>query len=323
MKIFVVGGAGYIGSHCCKALAAEGFVPVTYDNLSTGHRSFVRWGPLFEGDICDRDRLLAVLDEVQPDAVLHFAALALVGPSMKDPASYYDTNVVGTLRLLQAMRDQGVQHLVFSSTCAVYGQPEVIPISESAACRPTNPYGATKLACESMMDDFNRAYGIRSVRLRYFNAAGADPDGEIGERHDPETHLVPLVVETALGRREYIDVFGTDYPTRDGTAIRDYIHVSDLASAHVAALKHLLDGGETRAVNLGTGIGASVEEVIAQVEKISGRSVPRHLRPRREGDPAQLIADPTAAMSLLGWHATKDLPDIIRDAHSWHRGQNE
>lgn len=321
-RILVVGGAGYIGSHCCKALAAVGFEPVAYDNFSTGHRSFVRWGALYEGDIRDRDRLSKVMDEVQPLAVLHFAALALVGPSVKEPASYYDVNVVGTLRLLEAMRDKGVRSLVFSSTCAVYGEPKAVPISETAPCRPTNPYGATKLACEAMMDDFSRAHAIRSIRLRYFNAAGADPDCEIGERHDPETHLVPLVIEAALGRKDHIEVFGTDYPTPDGTAIRDYIHVADLAAAHVAALNYLLAGGETKAVNLGTGIGASVEEVIAEVETVTGRSVQRVLQPRREGDPAQLVADPTAAMSLLGWKAKRDLSSIVRDAHNWHRGQN-
>ena len=220
------------------------------------------------------------------------------------------------------MREIGVEYLVFSSTCAVYGEPETVPLTESMACRPVNPYGASKLACERMMDDFDAAHGIKSVRLRYFNAAGADPDGEIGERHDPETHLVPLVIEAALGRRPEVEIFGTDYPTPDGTAIRDYVHVNDLASAHIAAFRYLLDGGKTQAVNLGTGKGASVAEVVTEVERVTGLSVPRRQAHRREGDPAQLVADPAKAQSLIGWRATRGLSDIVRDAHEWHRRQN-
>jgi UDP-glucose-4-epimerase GalE len=322
MRVLVLGGAGYIGSHCCKALAASGFEPVVFDNLTTGHRSFVRWGPLFEGDVRDQDRLYSVMAEVRPMAVMHFAALALVGQSVGDPGSYYDVNLVGTLRLLEAMRQNGTECLVFSSTCAVYGEPDSVPLTENSACRPVNPYGASKLACERMMDDFGAAYGIRSVRLRYFNAAGADPDCEVGECHDPETHLVPLVIDAALGRRPKLDMFGSDYPTPDGTAIRDYVHVSDLASAHIASLNHLLDGGETQAMNLGTGKGASVAEVVSEVEAVTGLAVPRREAPRRAGDPAQLVADPAKARSLIGWEATKDLSAIVRDAYEWHRGQN-
>jgi UDP-glucose-4-epimerase GalE len=321
-KILVLGGAGYIGSHCCKALAASGFEPVVYDNLSTGHRSFVQWGSLIEGDIRDRDRVSAVLADVRPVAVMHFAALALVGPSMSDPASYYDVNVVGTLRLLEAMLATGIEYLVFSSTCAVYGEPDATPLTENVACRPVNPYGASKVACEAMMDDFDKAHGIRSVRLRYFNAAGADPDGQIGERHDPETHLVPLVIEAALGRRPKLEVFGSDYRTPDGTAVRDYVHVADIASAHLAALNFLLEGGKTQAINLGTGQGTSVAEVINEVEASTGLTVPRILAPRRAGDPATLVAEPTKARSLLGWKAEKDLSHIVRDAYEWHRQQN-
>lgn len=321
-SVLVLGGAGYIGSHCCKALAADGFKPVVYDNLSTGHSSFVKWGPLLQGDIRDRDRLSSVLAEVNPIAVMHFAALALVGPSMRDPGSYYDVNVVGTLRLLEAMRENGIEYLVFSSTCAVYGEPEAVPLTEEIPRRPVNPYGASKLACEVMMDDFGVAYGMKSMRLRYFNAAGADPDCDVGERHDPETHLVPLVIEAALGRRPKLEVFGSDYPTPDGTAVRDYIHVTDLAAAHVAALNYLLNGGETQAINLGTGQGASVGDVIRVVEAATGLSVPRCFAPRRAGDPAILVADPAKARSLIGWQATRDLSSIVRDAHEWHRRQN-
>lgn len=321
-KIVVLGGAGYIGSHCCKALAAAGLEPVVYDNLSMGHRGFVRWGPLVEGDIRDRARLAEVLAEVKPAAIVHFAALALVGDSVRDPGSYYDVNVVGTLRLLQAMVETGVERVVFSSTCAVYGEPPTVPLTEGLPCSPVNPYGATKLACERMFDDFGDAHGIRSVRLRYFNAAGADADGEIGERHEPETHLLPLVIESALGRRPEIKVFGTDYATPDGTAIRDYVHVTDLAAAHVAAVRHLLDGGATDAVNLGTGRGASVAEVIDTVERVTGRPVPRVNAPRRAGDPPELVADPSKAAALLGWRAERTLEDVVRDAFEWHRRQN-
>jgi UDP-arabinose 4-epimerase len=321
-RILVLGGAGYIGSHCCKALAAAGHEPVVYDNLSTGHPSFVRWGRLVEGDIRDRERLAAVMAEVAPVAVMHFAALALVGPAERDPGSYYDVNVVGTLRLLEAMRDSDVKHLVFSSTCAVYGEPEDVPLTEAMPCRPVNAYGASKLACELMMESFSSAHGIRSARLRYFNAAGADPDGEIGERHDPETHLIPLVVEAALGRRPKMDVFGSDYPTPDGTAVRDYVHVADLAAAHLAALGYLLGGGETQALNLGTGQGASVAEVIRTVESVTGRKVPHEIAPRRAGDPARLVADPARAEAIIGWGAANTLSDIVRDAFAWHRREN-
>ena len=243
--------------------------------------------------------------------------------SVADPGRYWDVNVGGTLALLGAMRDEGVDRLVFSSTCAVYGEPETVPITEGETLDPVNPYGASKRACERMMDDFDAAHGLRSVRLRYFNAAGADPDAEIGEWHDPETHLLPLVIETALGRRAAIDVFGTDYDTPDGTAVRDYVHVVDLAAAHLAALRHLLGGGATAAVNLGTGQGASVEDVVAAVEAVSGRPVARRLGPRRAGDPPRLVAAPGAARDRLGWRAERsDLRTIVADALRWHRARN-
>jgi UDP-arabinose 4-epimerase len=322
-SVLVVGGAGYIGSHCCKALAKAGLTPVVYDNLTTGHRAFARFGPLIEGDVRDQETLAATLRDIRPIGIMHFAALSLVGDSVADPGAYYDNNVVGTLRLLSAMRDFGVRSLVFSSTCAVYGEPAAVPVTESERLKPVSPYGATKRACEQMMDDFDHAHGIRSVRLRYFNAAGADPDCEIGERHEPETHLIPLAFDAALERRPPLQVFGTDYPTPDGTAIRDYIHVTDLAAAHLAGLDHLGKGGATLAVNLGTGTGASVAEVVASVERVTGLAVPRENAPRRSGDPAKLVADPELAATTLGWCAgITGLDAIVKDAWEWHRRLN-
>ncbi len=318
-RILVTGGAGYVGSHCCKGLAEAGFEPVVFDDLSMGHESAVRWGPLIKGDMRDADAINAAIRETQPAAVLHFAALTLVGESAAHPERYYAVNVGGTLNLLEAMRAEGVANLVFSSTCAVYGEPERVPITEDLPRRPINTYGTTKLVCEWMMEDFDRAHSLRSVRLRYFNAAGADPAAEIGEWHEPETHLIPLVLDAALGLRGAISVFGTDYPTPDGTAVRDYIHVMDLAAAHVAALRHLIGGGASAAVNLGTGRGASVREIIGAVEAVSGRPVPVKEAPRRAGDPPVLVADPSRAEVLLNWRADTGLATIVEDAWRWHR----
>ena len=318
-RILVTGGAGYIGSHCCKALAEAGFEPVAFDNLHMGHASAVRWGDLIEGDVRDGDALLSAMRRVEPAAVIHFAALALVGESTAHPERYYDVNVGGTLNLLGAMHKAGVGCLVFSSTCAIYGEPERMPMTEDLPQLPVNPYGASKAVCERMMTDFESAHGIRSARLRYFNAAGADPDAEIGEWHEPETHLIPLVLDAALGRRASISIFGTDYPTPDGTALRDYIHVMDLADAHVAALRHLLAGGGSEALNLGTGHGASVREVIRAAEAVTGRAVPVIEAARRAGDPPALIADPRRAEKVLNWRATRDLTAMVDDAWRWHR----
>jgi UDP-glucose-4-epimerase GalE len=318
-RILVTGGAGYIGSHCCKALAAAGFEPVVYDSFSTGIRRHVRWGPAIEGDMRDGAALRAAMRDMRPEAVIHFAALALVGESEKEPARYWDVNVGGTLRLLEAMRDASVPHLVFSSTCAVYGEPEEVPIRETAPHRPVSPYGASKSTCERMMLDFDRAHGLRSMRLRYFNAAGADPDGEIGEWHEPETHLIPVALDAALGRRPYLEIFGSDYPTPDGTAVRDYLHVMDLADAHVAALERLLNGAPSDALNLGTGHGTSVTELIRAVESVTGKTVPVRSGPRRAGDPPALVADPARAESVLGWRAKRDLDDMIATAWRWHQ----
>jgi len=318
-SVLVTGGAGYIGSHACKLLARTGYRPVVFDNLSRGHREAARWGPLVEGHLADREKLVAALREYQISAVMHFAALAYVGESVSDPAGYYRNNLGGSLSLLDAMRDVGVDNIVFSSTCATYGIPSEVPIRETLPQLPVNPYGETKLAIERALHWYGQAYGLRSVSLRYFNAAGADPEGEIGELHDPETHLIPLVLQAALGQRLQIDIYGTDYPTPDGTAIRDYIHVQDLAEAHLRALEHLGAGRASAALNLGTGRGHSVREVIRVAEAVSGRPVPCRETGRRPGDPPALVADPSLAAELLGWRAhVSDIETIIRTALAWH-----
>jgi len=315
--VLVTGGAGYIGSHCCKALAAAGSVPVTFDNLSRGHAEAVKWGPLVVGDLRDGAAVRAVLEAHRIEAVIHFAALAYVGESTVDPQLYYDNNLGGMIGLLGAMQGAGVGQIVFSSSCATYGTPAALPISESCPQAPINPYGRSKLACEWMLRDAGAAWGLRHVSLRYFNAAGADPEGEVGERHDPETHLVPLALRAASGQGGPLHVFGTDYDTPDGTCIRDYIHVSDLARAHVLALDHLARGGENTALNLGTGQGASVREVVAMVERVTGRAVPVIEEPRRAGDPAALYADTRLARAVLGFSADYGLAQIVADAAPW------
>lgn len=321
MKICVTGGAGYIGSHVCKALAEAGHEVVVYDNLSTGHRSFVKWGPFRHGDIRDTVRFRACLREFRPDGIIHFAASAYVGESVVDPGKYFSNNVGGTLSILEAMRDEGCPAIVVSGTCAVYGQPEVVPIAESCRPAPINPYGASKLFMERMLADFATAHGLRWMSLRYFNAAGSSAAGEIGELHAPETHLIPRVMFAALGTIDAIDVFGADYPTPDGTCVRDYIHVEDLARAHIRALEHLVAGGESMALNLGTERGASVREIIRGVEEVSGRPVPFRDRERRPGDPAILVADASRARQVLGWSAQKDLQAMLRDAWNFFAAQ--
>jgi len=300
-------------------LARAGYVPVVYDNLSRGHREAVRWGPLVEGDIGDRAQLRQAFAEYRVTAVMHFAAYAYVGESVADPALYYRNNLTGTLALLDAMREAEVREIVFSSTCATYGTPDTLPLRETAPQNPVNPYGETKLAMERALHWYGRAYGLRAVSLRYFNAAGADPDGELGEDHDPETHLVPLVLRAALGQGPAVEIFGTDYPTPDGTAIRDYIHVDDLAAAHLRALERLRAGGGSIALNLGTGLGHSVREVLAAAEAVSGRKVPAHAAPRRPGDPPALVADPSLAAEVLGWRANcSGIEEIVGSAFAWH-----
>jgi UDP-glucose-4-epimerase GalE len=322
MRVLVTGGAGYLGSHTCKALAAAGHQPIVYDNLSRGHRSLVRWGPLEVGDLGDGARLREVIVRHRPDGIIHFAALAYVGESVADPALYYRNNVCGSLSLFETMRENGPNLIVFSSSCATYGPPKVVPIPEDHPQSPINPYGASKLMVEHMLRDHAAAYGWRWMSLRYFNAAGADPDGEIGELHDPETHAVPLAVLAALGRVPSFQVYGTDYPTADGSAVRDYVHVSDLAAAHIAALVHLSNGGHSMAANLGTGIGTSVLELVEAVGQVAGRRVPITRSARRSGDPDVLVADARRARDVLGWQPRyTNIKDIVATAWNWHRSR--
>jgi len=318
MRVLITGGAGYIGSHTAKALARAGIEPVVYDNLSEGHHWAVKWGPLVEADLSDRHSLKQAIQQHDITAAIHFAAHAYVGESVHEPRRYFQNNVTNTLTLLDALLDAGVDHIVFSSSCAIYGVPDAIPISEDHSKQPVNPYGESKLFIERVLGWYGQAYDLRWAALRYFNAAGADPAGELGEAHHPETHLLPLVIEAALDKRTAVKIFGVDYPTPDGTAIRDYVHVSDLAEAHVLALQHLLSGGESFAVNLGSGRGVSVREIVAAVERIAGVSI--NVRPvaRRTGDPPVLVADPARAEKLLSWHPEfSTLESIVSTAWHW------
>jgi UDP-arabinose 4-epimerase len=320
LKILVTGGAGYIGSHTCKALAAAGYAPVVLDDLSAGHRWAVKWGPLVVGDIADRALVMKTRRRFDVKAVIHFAAHAYVGESVEQPRKYFDNNVTKSLALLDALLDAGVDKLVFSSSCATYGVPCGLPIAEDHPQNPINPYGASKLFVENILKWYEQAYGLRHTNLRYFNAAGADPDGEIGEDHTPETHLIPLVVAAAQRRIPAIEIFGTDYDTSDGTPVRDYVHVCDLATAHVKALDRLLAGGSSASVNLGTGRGHSIRDVISAVEAVSGTDVPIVEGRRRSGDPPALIANPQLGQTLLGWKPLKsDLPTIVQTAWAWHQ----
>jgi UDP-glucose-4-epimerase GalE len=317
MKILVTGGAGYIGSHTCKALAAGGLQPVTYDNLSRGNRWAVKWGPLEAGDIGDQVRLRAVLDRHQPAAVMHFAAFAYVGESVENPNLYYQNNVCGSATLLRAVAEYNQIPVVFSSTCATYGVPDQVPIPEGHPQRPINPYGFTKLVVERILADLDQAHGLRSVSLRYFNAAGCDPDGDIGEAHDPETHLIPLVLAAARDGTA-VTVFGDDYDTNDGTCVRDYIHVADLADAHVRALKYLLSGGQTCALNLANAHGYSVMDVIKTAELVCGKPIKVEMAPRRAGDPPVLVGSSDRAWDVLGWKPAHSALEVqIADAWNW------
>ncbi|WP_028747265.1 UDP-glucose 4-epimerase GalE [Rhizobium mesoamericanum] len=321
--ILVVGGAGYIGSHTCLDLANKGFQPIVFDNFSNGHREFVRWGTAEEGDIRDRARLDEVLAKHKPAAILHFAALIEVGESVKDPVAFYENNVIGTLTLLAAAQAAGVEAFVFSSTCATYGLPQSVPLDETHRQVPINPYGRTKYIVEQALADYDKYTGFRSVVLRYFNAAGADFEGRIGEWHQPETHAIPLAIDAALGRRQGFKVFGTDYETRDGTCVRDYIHVLDLADAHVRAVEYLLRGGESVALNLGTGTGTTVKELLGAIERVSERPFPVEYVGRREGDSHTLVANNDKAREILGWTPQYDLSQIIRSAWNWHAKSNQ
>jgi UDP-arabinose 4-epimerase len=317
--IFVTGGAGYVGSHCCKAFAEAGWKVVVYDNLSRGWRDFVKWGPLVEGDILDLPSLTSAMQAAAPDAVAHFAALAYVGESVSDPGTYYRTNTFGALNVLEAMRASDVGSIVFSSTCATYGVPETGFIDESHPQAPINPYGWSKLFVEKILADFGNAYGMRSVCLRYFNAAGGNPDAGIGERHEPETHVIPLALRGAMREDFEFTVHGNDYETKDGTCVRDFIHVSDLADAHMRALDYLSAGGASDVFNLGTGNGTTVKEIADAVERVTGRQLKRVIGPRRAGDPPQLVARAAKAASVLGWTPRRSgIDDILSDAFRWH-----
>ena len=319
MKILVTGGAGYIGSHTCKALAASGFEPVTYDNFSRGNRWAVKWGPLEVGDIADEARLKLVLESHRPAAVIHFAAFAYVGESVENPILYYQNNVCGSQSLLETIAQVNPLPVVFSSSCATYGVPEKIPISEDHPQRPINPYGIGKLAVERMLADLDQAKGLRSASLRYFNAAGADPDAKIGEAHNPETHLIPLVLAAARDATA-VTVFGNDYETPDGTCIRDYVHVSDLADAHVRALKYLLSGGTTCSLNLANAQGYSVMDVIKTAQRVCGKTIQTKIAPRRPGDPPVLIGSSDRARAVLGWTSQRSALEVqIADAWHWMR----
>jgi UDP-glucose-4-epimerase GalE len=315
--VLVVGGAGYIGSHTARALRRHGYKPLIYDNLSRGHRFLAEGFELVAADIANRVELTRALEGV--GAVMHFAADSQVGESVENPRKYFNNNVQGGLAMLDAVLDSGIRRFIFSSTCAVYGIPATVPITEDAPCQPVNPYGISKLFFESALSSYDRAYGLRSMSLRYFNAAGADESAEIGEMHDPETHLIPSALKAITGERGELELFGSDYPTPDGTCIRDYIHVNDLAEAHVLALKQLEAGAASAQYNLGTGRGASVKEILRTIEEVTGKTVPHRVGPRRAGDPPELVADPSRAQAALRWKATRSLPEIVRTAWQWEQ----
>ena len=319
-RVLVTGGAGYIGAHACKALARAGFVPVAFDNLSTGWAEAVRFGPLVVGDLMDRGSVDAAFAEHRPVAVMHFAALSLVGESMKDPGRYWRVNVGGSLNLIEAAVVAGCSQFVFSSTCATYGDQDGVVLDEDTVQRPINAYGASKRAIEEILQNFASSHGLRHVIFRYFNVAGADPEGELGEQHVPETHLVPLMLDAVAGRRPALTLFGTDYPTPDGTCIRDYVHVSDLVSAHVLGLRWLIEGRPNRVFNLGSGTGFSVREVVEASRAVTNREVPLVIGPRRPGDAAALVSGSARAVEELGWRPERStLPQMIADALAWSR----
>ncbi len=319
-NILVVGGAGNIGSHMCKHLSKHGYLPIVLDNLSRGHEKAVKWGPFIEGSISDRNILKRVFSEHRIDAVMHYAAYSYVGESVTDPSMYYQNNLADTICLLSEMVEAEVIKIVFSSSCAVYGEPKEIPITENHPQNPVNPYGRTKYMVEQVLDDFKYAYGVESVSLRYFNAAGADPEGELGEDHNPESHLIPLTIQAALGKREEIRIYGNNYPTHDGTCIRDFIHVEDLAESHLLALNRLLNGKGGGTYNLGNGQGYSVREVIDITRRITGKPIRDRVVDRRDGDPAVLVGSSDKAKNELGWNPRfPDLESIVETAWHWHQ----
>jgi len=319
-RVLVTGGAGYIGSHACKQIAARGHVPISVDNLSTGYSWAVKWGDLERCDIRDTERLSEIFRRYNPEVVMHFAAHCYVAESVRNPEKYYSNNIGGTMSLLEVMRKHDVKTLIFSSSSVTYGDANSIPIEEEHPQNPINPYGVTKYLGERMISDYGIAHDLRFISLRYFNAAGADSDAEIGEAHNPETHLIPLILDCAAGKRREVAIFGTDYQTRDGTCIRDYIHVSDIADAHLRAMEHLLSGKESCFLNLGNGNGYSVREVIDCSIKVTGHDVNVIEGPRRAGDPSQLVSDSNQSKKVLGWFPKRDkLETIIEDAWRWHQ----
>ena len=323
-KLLVTGGAGYVGSHCCKAFQQAGFDVVVFDNFDRGWRDFAKFGEVFEGDIMSPEDLSKAIDQHKPDAIAHFAAFAYVGESVGNPGMYYRNNTQGTLNILEAMRDKGIDKMIFSSTCASYGIPESVPIDESTPQSPINPYGWSKLMVEKMMWDFSNAHDMRCVALRYFNAAGADRDCEIGERHEPETHVIPLAIRGAMADDFTFTILGDDFDTRDGTCVRDYIHVEDLADAHKRAIEYLVQGGESNVFNLGTGNGTTVKEIADAVERVSGKPLPRRIGDRRPGDPPALIAAADKAREILGWEPTNsDIENIVQTAWAWHQKESQ
>jgi UDP-glucose-4-epimerase GalE len=318
--ILVTGGAGYIGSHTSRALFNHSYTPIVFDNLSTGHESFVKWGPLIKADLLNKASIVAALNTFKPRAIIHFAASSIVSESVKNPSKYYENNVIGSFNLLEAIKETSIIPLIFSSTCAVYGNPQFLPLTEEHPKDPISPYGSTKHLIEQMIKDYAKAYNMPYAILRYFNAAGASIDGQIGEMHEEEGHLIPLVVETALNIRDSIKVFGSDFSTKDGTASRDFIHVEDLATYHVLSLEHLLNKKENIILNLGTGKAATVKEIIDQVEKIANAKVRLEYVKRREGDPQELLADPKKCFETLGYKpAYSSLTTILETALQWHK----
>lgn len=320
LNILVIGGAGYIGSHCCKKLWSVGFNPIVLDNLVYGHKENVKWGQLIVADISDEKKLCELFSTLDISAVIHFAAFAYVSESITDPSKYYVNNLCNTVNLLNCMLKHDVYNLIFSSSCAIYGDPKYVPINEEHPKLPINPYGKSKLMVESILEDYRHAYGLNYINLRYFNAAGADLDVEIGENHNPETHLIPLVLDVASGKRTSVKVFGNDYQTLDGTCVRDYIHVSDLADAHIQAMQILLESGESNSFNLGTGEGHSVLEIMHAAELVIGKKIPFEIHPRREGDPPALVATNAKALSYLRWNPRiTSIKEIITTAWKWHQ----
>lgn len=322
MNTLVTGGAGYIGSHTVKALKKKGYFTVVYDNLSTGHEYAAKGDAFVKGDIFDSDLLSNIIKKYNIDSIIHFAAYSIVGESMENPKKYYINNVEGTLNLLNTMLDNNINNIVFSSTAAVYGEPKIIPITEDCPKNPTNVYGKTKLIIENILEDYSKAYGLKYIALRYFNACGADPIGDIGEDHNPETHLIPLVLQTCAGKRKSIKIFGQDYPTKDGTCIRDYIHVNDLANAHILAIQSLSNGHKSDVYNLGNGNGFSVKEIIDTAEKVTRIKINKEIADRRSGDPAILIASSDKIKKDLGWKPKyTDVNEIIQTAWNWHKNR--